>query len=95
MWAVNPGNVRRPVFKNMGVSQNLGYHFGGPYNKDYSFLGSILGYPYFGKLPYLVPREWISKETRYHVRRTCNHKHLPAGQEALGNIANPRSPSIF
>ena len=23
-----------------------------PYNKDYSILGSILGYPNFGKLPY-------------------------------------------
>ena len=23
----------------------------GPYNKDYSILGSILGSPYFGKLP--------------------------------------------
>ena len=26
--------------------------FGGPHNKDYSILGSILGSPYFGKLPY-------------------------------------------
>ena len=25
--------------------------FGGPFNKDYSILGSILGSPYFGKLP--------------------------------------------
>ena len=36
----------------MGVSQNYGYLVGGPYNKDYSILGSILGYPDFGKLPY-------------------------------------------
>ena len=36
----------------MGVSQNQGYLFGGPYNKDYSMLGSILGYPNCGKLPY-------------------------------------------
>ena len=36
----------------MGVSQNSGYLFGGPNNKDYSILGSILGSPYFGKLPY-------------------------------------------
>ena len=36
----------------MGVSQNWGYHFGGPCNKDYNILGSILGSPYFGKLPY-------------------------------------------
>ena len=26
--------------------------FGGPQNKDYSILGSILGSPSFGKLPY-------------------------------------------
>ena len=31
----------------------MGYHFGGPINKDYSILGSILGSPYFGKLPYI------------------------------------------
>ena len=30
----------------------LGVPFGGPNNKDYSILGSILGSPYFGKLPY-------------------------------------------
>ena len=33
-----------------GVSQNYGYHFGGPNNKDENILGSILGSPYFGKL---------------------------------------------
>ena len=26
-------------------------NFGGPHNKDYNNLGSILGSPYFGKLP--------------------------------------------
>ena len=36
----------------MRVSQNWGYHFRGPNNKDYSILGPILGSPYFGKLPY-------------------------------------------
>ena len=35
----------------MGVSQNQGYLFGGPYNKDCIFGGSILGSPYSGKLP--------------------------------------------
>ena len=38
----------------MGVSQNYGYLFGGPHNKDYSILGSILGSSYFGKLPYIL-----------------------------------------
>ena len=37
---------------HMGVSQNYGYLFGGSHNKDYSILGSILGSPYFGNLPY-------------------------------------------
>ena len=37
----------------MGVCQNYGYHFRGPHNKDYSILGSILGSPYLGKLPYV------------------------------------------
>ena len=39
MWSLNEG------------FPNLGYIFGGPYNTDYSILGSILGSPYFGKLP--------------------------------------------
>ena len=34
-----------------GFPKIRGYLFGGPYNKDYSILGSILGYPSFGKLP--------------------------------------------
>ena len=38
--------------RHMVVSPNYGYHVGGPYNKDCSILGSILGSPYFGKLPY-------------------------------------------
>ena len=29
----------------------MGHLFGGPYNKVYSILGSILGYPTFGKHP--------------------------------------------
>ena len=37
---------------HMEDSQNYGYLFGGPHNKGYSILGSILGSPYLGKLPY-------------------------------------------
>ena len=43
---------QEPCWKDMGVSQNWGYLFGGLYNKDYSILGSILGYLNFGKLPH-------------------------------------------
>ena len=40
--------------QKMGVSQIRGTLFRGPYNKDYSIFGSILGSPYFGKLPDLA-----------------------------------------
>ena len=43
-----------------GVSPNWGYLFGGPYNKDCSVLGSILGSPYFGKLPSLCLMFWLA-----------------------------------
>ena len=36
-----------------GCFPKSGYHFKGPHNKDYSILGSKLGSPYFGKLPYI------------------------------------------
>ena len=35
-----------------GFPRIRGTFFGGPYNKDYSRLGSIFGSPHFGKLPY-------------------------------------------
>ena len=37
----------------MGGFPKLGVIFEAPHNKDYSILGSILGSPYFGKLPYM------------------------------------------
>ena len=49
----------------MVVSQNYGYHFGGSFNKDYSILGSILGSPYLGKLPYTYT--YISGDIRKYV----------------------------
>ena len=32
----------------------MGTLLGVPHNKDYSILGSILGSPYFGKLPFVL-----------------------------------------
>ena len=32
--------------------EDLAVPFWGPHNKDYSTLGSMLGYPYFAKLPF-------------------------------------------
>ena len=46
--------LSKALIVDTGVSQNYGYLFGSPHNKDYSILGSILGFPYFGKLPYSV-----------------------------------------
>ena len=48
--------LHRPlgVGDNLEVSQNYGYLFRGPHNKDYSTLGSILGSPYWGNLPFSV-----------------------------------------
>ena len=39
------------VIQGCGLPRIGGYLFGGPYNKDYNFLRSILGSPYFCKLP--------------------------------------------
>ena len=36
----------------MGFPKIRGTFLGGPHNKDYSFLGCILGSPHFGKLPF-------------------------------------------
>ena len=44
-WTLNPSQGLDGSFPN------LGYHFGGPYNEDYSLLGSILGCARLGKLP--------------------------------------------
>ena len=45
-------NDTQESLAHMSSSQNWGYLLGGPNNKDYSILESILGSPYFGKLPY-------------------------------------------
>ena len=37
-----------------GGFPKLGYHFGGPHNKDYSILGSTLGSPILGNF-HIVP----------------------------------------
>ena len=63
IWCTSKApEVRAPCFLfqnladahlDLGLSRNLWYHFGGPYTKDYSILGSILGSAYFGNLPFL------------------------------------------
>ena len=40
--------------RHMGAPEIMGAFFVGPPNKDCSILGSILGSPYLGKLPYVL-----------------------------------------
>ena len=49
VWAL-PRAFSFDLNTEIGVSQHQGHLFGGPHNKDYSILGSILGFPYFGKV---------------------------------------------
>ena len=56
----NPGKIpassevhytlRSPIsdLEDLGVSQNLDYHFGNPYKKNFNILGSLLGFPILG-----------------------------------------------
>ena len=55
---------------DMGVSQNLGYHFGDPHNKDYSILGSILG-PLFSGIYHMNRYRislMVSQNSRVHSK---------------------------
>ena len=67
----------------MGVSQNQGYHFRGPNNKDYSILGSILGSPYFGKLPY-----------RNYKRDPFPHSLLSSREQNFGQVLDLPVPTV-
>ena len=48
------GTITAPVVARSiwGGSQNWGFFFGGPHYKNSNILGSILGSPYFEKLPH-------------------------------------------
>ena len=59
----------------MGVSQNQGYHFGGPNNKDYNILGSILGSLYLGN---------------YHIKRFDLNFCQRAGPTSLDRLETTR-----
>ena len=58
----------------MELSQNNGYLLGCPQNKDDSILGSVLGYPYFGKLPFIVSQK---------LRELTEYKYDCMGDKSL------------
>ena len=68
----------------MGVSYSSGYFFGGPHHKDYSILGSILGSPYFGKLPNPQLQRDLNDLLVIPARqaRGCGHRSDAAGADA-------------
>ena len=49
---MNDERISKYELLQYGGFSKLGVHFGGPHNKDNNILGSILGSPYSGKLPY-------------------------------------------
>ena len=51
---VRLGSVRPLGSTNWGFPQIRGIILGGPNNKDYTILGSILGVPFIGKLPNII-----------------------------------------
>ena len=44
-------------FIAVGFPKITGTFSGGPYNKDHSILGSTLGSPWLGELPYCYPEQ--------------------------------------
>ena len=54
-------------FPKLGVP---GTFFWGPHNKDYSILGSILGFPHFGKVPYCNPYDFHPQPSTLGSRKS-------------------------
>ena len=81
----------------MGGSQNQGYHFGGPRNKEYNILGSILGSPILGNYHMseashlgcqVLRGPWNSSSgaaSDSEVQSPCR-----AGVRSFGNVGCPR-----
>ena len=75
-----------------GGFPKLGVQNWGPHNKDYSILGSILGSPYLGKLPYhaiFLPVLYVALPV-CRVYGVLGHRNkgpfAPAGESHNGNI---------
>ena len=68
-----------------GVSPNLGYLLGVPYNKDYNILGSILGSHFSGKLPFaLFPSSGWQRRVQDHIISKIPNRNInPVGEYTL------------
>ena len=77
-----PGSERGLLY--LGVSQNQGFLFGGPHNKDYSLLGSL----YLGKLPFVLGRREVDLEG-FRVSREVALKIKALPHRSWGFMGTP------
>ena len=69
----------------MGLSQNSGYYFGGPHDKDDRILGSILGSLHFGKVLYHV-----KQGSRGAMRNSASVQALKLSENGGSPIQTPK-----
>ena len=67
-----------------GFPKIRGTVFGDPYNKDYNILGSMLGFPYFGKVPFSGLRKCVKRVIQGYIG--CYRVFLPAYTETWGCV---------
>ena len=74
---VNDGCVASLLgYLNLGFSQNYGSFAGVAYNEDYSIFGSILGFPFLGKLPF----EFLNNKSGDHDCKGIEKCPTPAAR---------------
>ena len=77
----------------------MGTILGGPHNKDYNILGSILGSPYFGKLPDECVLLWYNMLASVHFMDGTtlpgNTMRTPSTSLGLRSLKDPRATIGF
>ena len=70
-WGSSANPLKQPSLTIWGFPKIRGTLFGDPHIKDYSILGSILGSPYLGKLPYTQENaSSLASVISFNARRT-------------------------
>ena len=82
---VPPDSQKEPLAR-FGGFPKLGVPFGGPHNKDYSILGSILGSPYLGKLPNLADQLGRRREQLFAIPRLISASAVCAAKRQLFSL---------
>ena len=76
-----------------GFPKIRGTLFGGPHNKEYSILGSMLGSPYSGKLPYLP--QTLPKPVHLGMLCRLHGWRLGSGLSLRGSRAGGRGFIVY